>query len=141
MSTIKPILRIFDYDKTIEFYINWLGFKNQSEIPGILQAADILIHTSQADPWPYAILDGAISGMALLLSNRTGSYPDWMAAPAGGMVFETGNIAQIADCLKTFVTNPLRLKAFQQAAEARAAHYTETTFCEIFEGLVAGRPK
>ena len=26
MSVIKPILRIFDYDKTIEFYVNWLGF-------------------------------------------------------------------------------------------------------------------
>ena len=27
MSIIKPTLRIFDYDKAIEFYINWLGFK------------------------------------------------------------------------------------------------------------------
>jgi catechol 2,3-dioxygenase-like lactoylglutathione lyase family enzyme len=26
MSAIKPILRIFDYDKTIEFYVDWLGF-------------------------------------------------------------------------------------------------------------------
>jgi catechol 2,3-dioxygenase-like lactoylglutathione lyase family enzyme len=27
MSTVIPILRIFDYDKAIEFYVNWLGFK------------------------------------------------------------------------------------------------------------------
>ena len=27
MATIKPILRLFDYDKTIEFYVDWLGFK------------------------------------------------------------------------------------------------------------------
>ena len=27
MPIIKPILRIFDYKKTIEFYIDWLGFK------------------------------------------------------------------------------------------------------------------
>lgn len=26
MATIKPILRTFDYDKTVEFYVNWLGF-------------------------------------------------------------------------------------------------------------------
>ncbi len=26
MSVVKPTLRIFDYDKTIEFYVNWLGF-------------------------------------------------------------------------------------------------------------------
>ncbi|HEY8927636.1 MAG TPA: glyoxalase superfamily protein [Mucilaginibacter sp.] len=27
MSVIKPILRIFDYDKAVQFYIDWLGFK------------------------------------------------------------------------------------------------------------------
>ncbi|BAU52850.1 hypothetical protein MgSA37_01014 [Mucilaginibacter gotjawali] len=30
MSVIKPTLRIFDYDKTIEFYVDWLGFKIDS---------------------------------------------------------------------------------------------------------------
>jgi catechol 2,3-dioxygenase-like lactoylglutathione lyase family enzyme len=27
MSVVKPILRIFDYTKTVEFYVDWLGFK------------------------------------------------------------------------------------------------------------------
>jgi len=27
MTTITPIFRIFDYDKAVEFYVNWLGFK------------------------------------------------------------------------------------------------------------------
>jgi catechol 2,3-dioxygenase-like lactoylglutathione lyase family enzyme len=27
MSKVKPIFRVFDYDKAIEFYVNWLGFK------------------------------------------------------------------------------------------------------------------
>ncbi len=27
MAIIKPTLRIFDYDKTIEFYVDWLGCK------------------------------------------------------------------------------------------------------------------
>jgi glycosyltransferase involved in cell wall biosynthesis len=116
--------------------ITWLGFKNQSQIPAILQAADILLHTSQADPWPYAILDGAISGLALLLSDHTGSHPDWMAKPAAGMVFGVGKPDEIAGCLKTFVTQPKLLKACQQAAVTRAADYTETNFCDIFEGLV-----
>jgi len=26
-NSVKPILRIFDYNKAIEFYVNWLGFK------------------------------------------------------------------------------------------------------------------
>lgn len=31
MAKIIPILRIFDYDKAIEFYVNWLGFKIEWE--------------------------------------------------------------------------------------------------------------
>lgn len=27
MTTVKPIFRMFDYDKAIEFYVDWLGFK------------------------------------------------------------------------------------------------------------------
>lgn len=27
MKTITPIFRIFDYDKAVEFYVKWLGFK------------------------------------------------------------------------------------------------------------------
>ncbi len=27
VKKVIPILRIFDYKKTIEFYIDWLGFK------------------------------------------------------------------------------------------------------------------
>jgi len=26
-ATINPIFRIFDYDKAVEFYVTWLGFK------------------------------------------------------------------------------------------------------------------
>ncbi len=27
INKVIPVLRIFDYDKAIEFYVNWLGFK------------------------------------------------------------------------------------------------------------------
>jgi catechol 2,3-dioxygenase-like lactoylglutathione lyase family enzyme len=27
MTAIKPIFRMFDYDKATEFYVDWLGFK------------------------------------------------------------------------------------------------------------------
>ncbi|MES2809278.1 MAG: glyoxalase superfamily protein [Bacteroidota bacterium] len=27
MTVVKPLIRIFDYNKAIEFYVGWLGFK------------------------------------------------------------------------------------------------------------------
>ena len=56
MSTITPILRIFDYDKAVEFYVNWLGFKIDWEhefepgtTPKYIQVSlrDIILHLSE----------------------------------------------------------------------------------------------
>lgn len=55
MSKVIPTLRIYDYDKTIEFYVNWLGFKVDFEhvfepgMPRFLQVSlrDIILHLSE----------------------------------------------------------------------------------------------
>jgi catechol 2,3-dioxygenase-like lactoylglutathione lyase family enzyme len=54
MATVKPILRIFDYPKAIEFYLDWLGFTLDWEhrpagSPGYLQVTrgDITLHLSE----------------------------------------------------------------------------------------------
>ena len=56
MSTITPILRIFDYGKAIEFYINWLGFNVDWEhefepgtTPKYMQVSlrDLVLHLSE----------------------------------------------------------------------------------------------
>lgn len=116
--------------------IYWWGFRNQSEIPKILQGADVLLHPSQADPWPYSILDGAISGLALLLSNKTGSYPDWMADPPAGKAFACGDIDDLSRCIQEMVRDRDQLQAYQNAAQTRSQEYTESNFCQIFEDMV-----
>ena len=54
MATVKPILRIFDYDKALEFYIDWLGFRIDWEhrpagSPAYLQVSlgDVVLHLSE----------------------------------------------------------------------------------------------
>jgi hypothetical protein len=54
MVTVKPILRIFDYDKALEFYISWLGFHIDWEhrpeaSPVYMQISldDIVLHLSE----------------------------------------------------------------------------------------------
>lgn len=54
MATVKPILRIFDYDKALEFYIRWLGFRIDWEhrpegSPAYLQVTlgDVTLHLSE----------------------------------------------------------------------------------------------
>jgi uncharacterized glyoxalase superfamily protein PhnB len=68
---IKPIFRIFDYDKAIEFYVDWLGFKidwesREGDSPVYMEVSfgDIEIHLSEhhGDSVPgakaFAIIEG-----------------------------------------------------------------------------------
>jgi catechol 2,3-dioxygenase-like lactoylglutathione lyase family enzyme len=54
MPIVKPILRIFDYKKTLEFYIDWLGFNidweyKEEDTPVYMQVSlgDIVLHLSE----------------------------------------------------------------------------------------------
>ncbi len=55
MSQVIPTLRIYDYDKTIEFYVSWLGFKIDFEhtfepgMPRYMQVSlrDVILHLSE----------------------------------------------------------------------------------------------
>ena len=54
MALVIPILRIFDYDKALEFYVAWLGFHIEWEhrpeaAPAYLQVSlgDITLHLSE----------------------------------------------------------------------------------------------
>ena len=54
MTVARPIFRIFDYAKVIEFYVEWLGFKidwehkpDNSPIYMQISLGDIIIHLSE----------------------------------------------------------------------------------------------
>ncbi|MEO7802361.1 MAG: glyoxalase superfamily protein [Ginsengibacter sp.] len=55
MATVKPIFRIFDYNKAVEFYVDWLGFQIDWEhtfdinSPVYMQVTlgDIVLHLSE----------------------------------------------------------------------------------------------
>jgi catechol 2,3-dioxygenase-like lactoylglutathione lyase family enzyme len=54
VASVKPILRIFDYDKAREFYLAWLGFRidwehRPDDSPAYLQVSlgDVALHLSE----------------------------------------------------------------------------------------------
>jgi glycosyltransferase involved in cell wall biosynthesis len=117
----------------IEDRVHWWGFRNQTELPAVLQAADVLLHTSERDPWPYSILEGAMSGLPLLLSDRTGSHPDLIREAQAGLTFQCCNAEDLAVKMNQLVTNHAQRQELAAAALNCAAKHTEAAFCDIIE--------
>jgi len=93
MAIIKPIFRIFDYDKAIDFYVHWLGFAVDWEhvfeqgAPKYLQVSrgDIILHLSEhhgdGSPGVHLHIDG-FKGLReyhseLIVKNINTTVPAW----------------------------------------------------------------
>lgn len=120
----------------IEHCVHWWGFRNVSELPAVLQAADVLLHLSQRDPWPYSILEGAMSGLALLLSDKTGSHPDLIGDAGAGLTFQCGDIDNLVQQMKFLMEHREERDQFAAAALARCDRHTESVFCNAFEAAI-----
>jgi glycosyltransferase involved in cell wall biosynthesis len=113
--------------------IYWLGFRSQDEIPKFLQAADAFVHPSQWDPWPYAVLDAASSGLPLILSNRTGCHSDWMADPCCAVTYSCGNVEALAGVMRKMVNDTETRMILGRNALQQSSRHTELEYCKIFE--------
>lgn len=135
-GSLEASLRAKAAELGIHERVHFWGFQNQTQLPRILQAADVCVHPSERDPWPYSVLECALSGQVLLLSDRTGSHPDLVGAVGGGITFSCGDVDDLANKMNQLCTEDAMLRQFQDNLHAKLNAYTEVVFCEIFEGVV-----
>ena len=87
MAIVIPVFRVFDYPKTIEFYVNWLGFTINWEYkpegsPFYLQASlrgatiDLSEHHGECSPGARATIAGfeGLEGYLELLRSKNYKY-------------------------------------------------------------------
>lgn len=100
-------------DKRILF----LDFCNQSEMPVIYRTGDVLIlpSTGPGETWGLAANEAMASGLAVMLSSKTGGAVDLVKTGENGMLFDTGNMES---CIR-FITHLLHNR--QQLFEMKKA--------------------
>jgi len=99
-----------------------LGFVNIDELPGYYCAADVLAHPAEHETFGVIVIEAAILGLPLLLSDRVGAIgPTSIARPGeNALVYRCGDTAALADAL-TRVAADAELTARLGAASLRIA--------------------
>ena len=77
----------------------FLGFRNQTEMPGLYAAADLLVVPSEREPWGLVVNEAMACGTAAVVSDQVGCAADLIADDRGA-VFPTGNIAALTNALE-----------------------------------------
>jgi glycosyltransferase involved in cell wall biosynthesis len=83
------------------------GFKNQSELPAIYNAADVLVLPSVSETWGLVVNEAFACGLPAVVSKGVGCAPDLIVEGRTGASFNTGDTACFADALERVLrTNP-----------------------------------
>jgi glycosyltransferase involved in cell wall biosynthesis len=100
--------------------LHMLGFRNQSEMPAVYAAADVLVLPSERETWGLVANEALACGRSVVLSDTVGAAPDLAAGTSVGRVYPMGDIAALAQALDDILLHPPTCEAIA----ARSARYS-----------------
>lgn len=78
----------------------------RSDVPAILRAADISVHSSTApDPFPGVVVESLLAGAATIGADA-GGVPEMITGPDVGLLVPPGDAGRLASALTTLLTDP-----------------------------------
>ncbi len=93
-----------------------LGFLNQTEMPTVYSAADLLVLPSLDEPWGLVVNEAMCCGVPAVVSSRVGARLDLVTPGISGAVFRAGDSADLLRVLQ-----PLASSAAAREAQGEAA--------------------
>jgi len=104
--------------------VRFLGFVNQSELPAIYTAADLMVLPSGYEPFGVVVNEAMLCGCAVAVSDRVGAARDLVAPVNRNFVFPCGDVAALAKLLRDFMADPAQLVEYREAAARRIAAWS-----------------
>lgn len=117
--------------------VQFLGFRNQRELPGLYAAADVLVVPSQREAFAMVVPEAMHAGLPVIASDRVGCVEDLVIPEQTGLVFPTGDEDSLLRCLSSLCageSGKLRREKLGQAANQNMATWT---YAETTQGLLA----
>ena len=115
-------------------HVRFLGFKNQSELPAVYTASDLMVLPSEYEPFAVVVNEAFCCGCPVVASDRVGSARDLIAPVDPGLIYPCGDIAALSILLVTLCRDGGRLRDLGRAARNRMASWS---FEENVTGTVA----
>jgi len=96
-----------------------LGFTNQSRMPAVYRAADLLVLPSSYDPCPVVVCEAMLCGLPVLLSDEIRGRFDLVRGGVTGDIFPCGDVDALAAALMRLLSDRSTLKELARNARAR----------------------
>ncbi len=110
--------------------VHFTGFANQSELPAIYRAANLLVLPSEYEPFGVVVNEAMLCGCAVAVSNRVGAGFDLVQPGQNGFVYPVGDVDALAGIFCEVLPDGERLRQMGEAARKRMETWTSREYVE-----------
>jgi glycosyltransferase involved in cell wall biosynthesis len=110
--------------------VRFLGFVNQSALPGAYVACDLLVLPSGHEPFGLVVNEAMICGRPVVVSDSVGAARDLVREGETGFIFPTGNVEALAAILRQVLPDSKRLARMGSAARSRMETWSPREYVE-----------
>lgn len=96
---LEPAVKALAKDLSVDRYIRFPGFLDQSAKLKEFSDADIFINTNRIDNMPVSVVEACSFGLPVV-ATRVGGIPDLLADRSEGLLVEDGNAKQMAEAVE-----------------------------------------
>lgn len=93
--------------RSLNVPVTMLGFQNQTELPLVYRASDIMVLPSDgSETWGLVVNESLACGTPVAVSDEVGCARDLVEGLATGRVYPGGNVRALADALQSLLRAP-----------------------------------
>jgi glycosyltransferase involved in cell wall biosynthesis len=99
--------------------VRMLGFVNQSQLPAIYRASDVMVISSDYEPFGLVVNEAMLCGCVVVASDKVGACRDLIVPTSTGLVYRCGDIDGLASVLRDIFTRDQFLRETSARARIR----------------------
>ncbi len=104
--------------------VRLLGFVNQSALPEVYRAADVLVLSSQYEPFGVVVNEAMLCGCVPVVTDHVGARFDLIEDGRTGFVYPAGDVEKLADVLRSLLCDSERRARIRAAAREKIASWS-----------------
>ena len=99
--------------------VRFLGFVNQSQLPGVYRSADLMVLPSEYEPFAVVVNEASNCGCPVAVSDHVGSARDLVKPVNPGLIFPCGEIDGLANILRECILDGEKYSELGRSARKR----------------------
>src|SRR5712672_2991134 len=105
-GALRPALEAEASTLGISNRVRMLGFVNQSQLPAVYRACDVMVIASDYEPFGLVVNEAMLCGCVVVASDKVGACRDLIVPGLTGFVFACGDVHGLAGILRDMFTKP-----------------------------------